>query len=236
MTNLLSHPITKRWPPSYPDRLQLYSAPTPNGVKISIMLEETGLPYEAHRVNLAEGESHSEPFLALNPNGKIPAILDPTADEGPIVINESISILIYLADKTGQFLAPTGQARYEAIQWAIWQVSGVGPNFGNLGYFSRFGGKAIDDKRPLQRFVDESRRLLKVLDDRLEGKSWIMGNDYTIADISLLGWVRGLIYNYEAGDLVGYPNFKNVDRWLKVGLDRPAVQAGLNIPNFSTGE
>lgn len=236
MTNLRSHPIAKRWPPKHPDRLQLYSAPTPNGVKISIMLEETGLPYEVHRINLSEGESHSPEFLVLNPNGKIPAIIDPAPANGPILINESIAILVYLADKTGQFLAADGQARYEAIQWAIWQVSGVGPNFGNLGYFSRFAGKDIEDKRPLQRFANESRRLLEVLDARLEGKSWIMGNDYTIADISLLGWVRGLIYNYEAGDLVGYSDFKNVARWLKAGLERPAVQAGLSIPDFTKGE
>jgi len=234
MTNI-NHAIAKRWPATQPDRLQLYSAPTPNGVKISIMLEETALPYEAHRINLSEGESHSEAFLTLNPNGRIPAIIDPTAPDGPISISESIAILIYLADKTGQFLAPAGQERYETIQWAIWQVSAIGPNFGNLGYFSRFGGKEIEDKRPLKRFIDESRRLLSILEARLEGRQWIMGDDYTIADISLLGWVRGLIHNYEAGDLVGYSDFKNVARWLASGLARPAVKAGLIIPEFKEG-
>jgi len=232
MTNINAHTIMKRWPPAHPDRLQLYSAPTPNGVKISIMLEETGLPYEAHRINLSIGESHSEEFLPLNPNGRIPAIIDPSTPDGPISISESIAILIYLADKTGQFLAPAGQARYETIQWAIWQVSAIGPNFGNLGYFSRFGGKEIEDKRPLKRFTDESRRLLGILEAQLEGKKWIMGKDYTIADISLLGWVRGLIDNYKAGDLVGYSDFKNIARWLAEGLNRPAVKAGLNIPDY----
>lgn len=236
MTELKLHPVTRRWPAAHPDRLQLYSAPTPNGVKVSIMLEETGLTYEAHRVNLSEGESHTEEFLALNPNGKIPVIFDPTGADGPVSVSESITILIYLADKTGKLLAPKGQTRYETIQWAIWQVSAIGPNFGNLGYFFRFGGKEIEDKRPLQRFVDESRRLLGVLDARLEGRNWIMGDDYTIADISLLGWVRGLIYNYEVGDLVEYSDFKNVGRWLAAGLDRPAVKAGLTIPDFKQGD
>ena len=235
MTELNLHPVTQRWPSAYPERLQLYSAPTPNGVKISIMLEETGLAYEAHRVNLSEGESHTKEFLALNPNGKIPAIIDPSGPDGPITINESIAILIYLADKTGLFLAPEGQARYETIQWAIWQVSAIGPNFGNLGYFSRFAGKDIEDKRPLQRYANESRRLLGLLDARLEGRNWIMGDEYTIADISLLGWVRGLIHNYQAGDLVGYSDFNNVARWLAAGLERPAVHAGLNIPDFKQG-
>jgi len=236
MTDINRHAITKRWPAAHPDRLQLYSAPTPNGVKISIMLEETGLPYEAHRVNLSEGESRTQEFLALNPNGRIPAIIDPAGPDGLVRVSESIAILIYLADKTGQFLAPSGQARYETIQWAIWQVSAIGPNFGNLGYFSRFAGKDIEDKRPMKRFADESRRLLGILDTRLDGKRWIMGDDYTIADISLLGWVRGLIHNYEAGDLVGYSDFKNVARWLAAGLDRPAVKAGLTIPLTPKGE
>lgn len=225
------HPIQEKWPSKFPEKLQLYSAPTPNGVKVSIMLEETGIPYEVHKINLSEGESRSEAFLTLNPNGRIPAIIDPAAENEPVLISESIAILIYLADKAGLFLARDGQARYEAIQWAIWQVSAVGPNFGNLGYFSRFGGQEFEDKRPMQRFANESRRLLNVLDERLEGRDWILGDDYTIADISLLGWVRTLITRYEASDLVGYSDFKNIARWQDAGLTRPAVRRGLKTPN-----
>jgi len=232
MTSQLSDfPITRRWPPKHPDRIQLYSLNTPNGVKASIMLEETGLPYEAHLVDITNNESHTPEYLSLNPNGKIPAIIDPNGPGGkPIGLFESGAILIYLADKSGQFLSKDEATRYETIQWVFFQNAGIGPMFGQVGFFNKFAGKEIEDKRPLKRYVDEAKRLLAVLDGRLEGRSWIMGDDYSIADISTLGWIRNLITFYEARDLVEFDTLKNVPAWLERGLARPAVQRGLEIP------
>jgi GST-like protein len=190
----LSHPIFARWPAQYSDRLQLFSLPTPNGVKVSIMLEETGLAYEPHRIDIMAGENHTPAFLALNPNGKIPAIYDPDGPSGtPLALFESGAILLYLADKTGRFISADPNARYETIQWVMWQMGGVGPMFGQVGFFNKFAGKAYEDKRPRDRYATESARLLGVLDERLIGRDWVMGADYSIADISLLGWVRNLI-------------------------------------------
>lgn len=194
------------------------------------MLEETRLPYEAHWVDLGNGESRTEEFLALNPNGRIPAIIDPTAPGRPVMIGESIAILIYLADKSGQLLAADGHARYETIQWAIWQVSAVGPNFGNLSYYETFDGKELTDKRPRDRFANESKRLLGILNERLSDREWIMDYGYSIADISLIGWVINLVGRYKAGDIVSYQDYEHIHRWLAQALDRPAVIAGLKIP------
>ncbi len=224
------HPIFTRWPAKYPDLLQLFSLPTPNGVKVGIMLEETGLEYEAHRIDITSNESHETAFLALNPNGKIPAIYDPNGPNGkPLALFESGAILIYLAEKTGQFLSADPHLRYETIQWLMWQMGGVGPMFGQVGFFNKFAGKDFEDKRPLNRYVTESIKLLKVLDDRLDGRDWVMGGDFTIADISLLGWVHNLIGFYEARDLVHFDQFVNVQSWLKRGLNRPGVLRGLLV-------
>lgn len=224
------HPVFSRWPAQYPDRLQLFSAPTPNGVKVGIMLEETGLSYEPHRVDIMAGESHDPAFLALNPNGKIPAIYDPEGPSGaPLALFESGAILIYLADKSGRFLSSDPNARYETIQWVMWQMGGVGPMFGQLGFFHIFAGKDYADKRPRDRYAKESARLLGVLDQRLADRMWVMGSDYSIADISLLGWVRNLIGFYEAREIVGFDRFTHVQRWLDAGLARPAVQRGLEV-------
>jgi GST-like protein len=232
MTDLAQFPITRRWPAQHPDRLQLYSLNTPNGVKVSIMLEEIGLPYEPHLVDIMKGESHTDEFLSLNPNGKIPAILDPDGPGGkPLALFESGAILRYLADKTGQLLPADPAARWETVAWLMFQMGGLGPMFGQLGFFNKFGGREIEDKRPLQRYVDESKRLLGVLDRRLDRREWIMGGDYTIADVSMLGWVRNLIGFYEARELVGFDGFPNVAAWLERGLARPAVQRGLMIPS-----
>ena len=231
MADLSAFPITRRWPAAHPDRLQLYSLNTPNGVKVSIMLEETGLPYEAHLVDITKDESWTPEFLSLNPNGKIPAILDPDGPDGkPLALFESGAILIYLADKTGQFIPADPAARYEAIQWLMFQMGGVGPMFGQVGFFHKFAGRHFEDKRPLERYATESKRLLGVIDRRLEGRDWIMGDQYTIADISMLGWVRNLIGFYGARELVGFDELKNVPAWLERGLARPAVQRGLEIP------
>ena len=231
MTDLSAFPITRRWPAQHPDRLQLYSLPTPNGVKVSIMLEETGLPYEPHTVNIMQNESWTPEFLSLNPNGKIPAILDPHGPEGvPFALWESGAILIYLAEKTGQFLPASPMRRHETIQWVMFQMGGIGPMFGQLGFFHKFAGREIEDKRPLQRYARESQRLLGVLEERLAGRDWIMGADYTIADMATLGWVRNLVGFYGAAEMVDYAALKNVPAWLERGLARPAVQRGLEIP------
>ena len=230
MADLSAFPISRRWPAENPDILQLYSINSPNGVKASIMLEETGLPYEPHLVVIGDNESWTPEFLSLNPNGKIPAIIDPNGPDGkPLALFESGAILTYLADKTGMFL-PKGARRYETLQWVFWQVGHIGPFFGQVGFFHKFAGRHWGDKRPLHRYADESKRLLKVLDDRLAGREWLM-DDYTIADISLLGWVRNLITFYDAAKLVDYASIKNVQAWLERGLDRPAVQRGLKIPS-----
>jgi len=231
MADLSAFPITRRWPAAHPDRLQLYSLPTPNGVKVSIMLEEIGLPYEPHAINIGADETWTEEFLSLNPNGKIPAIIDPDGPGGkPLGLFESGAILLYLAEKSGQLLPNDAALRYETIQWVFFQMAAVGPMFGQLGFFHRFAGREIEDKRPLERYRAESKRLLGVLEKRLDGRSWMMGDEYTIADISLLGWVRNLIGFYGAGELVEYDALRNVPAWLERGLARPAVQRGLEIP------
>ena len=231
MTDLSSFPITRKWPAQHPDRLQLYSLPTPNGVKVAILLEECGLPYEVHRVAFDTNDQFSPEFLSLNPNNKIPAIIDPNGPGGqPLALWESGAILIYLAEKTGQFLPADPARRYETLQWLMFQMGGVGPMFGQLGFFHKFAGKDYEDKRPRDRYVAESRRLLGVLEGRLKNRTWIMGDDYTIADIALWGWLRSLRDFYEAGDLVGWTGFPAVEAWLERCLARPANQAALNIP------
>ncbi len=231
MADLSAYPITTRWPAQNPQVLQLYSTPTPNGVKVSIMLEETGLAYEPHFINIGANETWEPEYLSLNPNGKIPAILDPDGPGGkPLALFESGAILIYLAEKTGQFLPADPAGRYEAIQWVMFQMGGLGPMFGQLGFFHKFAGKDFEDKRPRDRYAKESARLIRVLETRLAGRDWVMGDEYTIADISILGWVRNLIGFYGAGDLVGYEELVHVPKWLERGLARPAVQRGLDIP------
>lgn len=231
MNTLSSCLITHKWPPQHPERIQLYSLPTPNGVKVSIMLEEIGLSYEANLVSFETHDQMSAEFLSLNPNNKIPAILDPNGPNGkPLALFESGAILIYLADKSKQLLANEGAERYETIQWLMFQMSGIGPMFGQLGFFHKFAGKDYEDKRPRDRYVTESQRLLGVLEQRLENRNWIMGEHYTIADIATFPWIRNLIDFYGAGDLVNINRFPNVLRTLNTFLARPAVIKGLNIP------
>ncbi len=231
LKDLSNFPVTKKWPAQFPERIQLYSLPTPNGVKASIMLEETGLPYEPHTVNFGANDQTTPEFLSINPNNKIPAILDPEGPGGkPLALFESGAILIYLADKTGMFLPEHGSARYETLQWLMFQMGGVGPMFGQLGFFHKFAGKDYEDKRPRDRYVDESKRLLNVLNQRLEGRQWLMGDDYSIADIATWPWVRNLYGFYGAGELVGIQNFPNVTRTVDAFVARPAVIKGLEIP------
>jgi GST-like protein len=231
MTDLSAFPITRKWPAQHADRIQLYSLPTPNGVKVSILLEETGLPYEAHTVSFDTQDQLTPEFLSLNPNNKIPAILDPNGPGGkPLALWESGAILLYLADKAGRFIPADPAQRWQTVQWLMFQMGGVGPMFGQLGFFHKFAGKDYEDKRPRDRYVAESRRLLGVLDRQLANRAWIMGDDYTVADIAVLPWVNNLVGFYGAGDLVGYGDFTNVQRALHAFKDRPAVQRGLAIP------
>jgi GST-like protein len=231
MTDLSVFPITKRWPAQHPDRLQLYSLPTPNGVKVSIMLEETGLPYEVHLIDFGKGDQRTPEYLSLNPYGKIPAIIDPAGPGGkPLPLFESGAILLYLAEKTGKLMPADPAARYETLEWLFFQIGAMGPMFGQVGYFHKFAGREIEDKRPLYRYRDEAKRILAIIEARLAERTWIMGDDYTIADISMLGWVRNLIGFYDAGELVGFAELKHVPGWLERGLARPAVQRGLDIP------
>ncbi|MDB5867691.1 MAG: glutathione S-transferase [Polaromonas sp.] len=229
--SLSGFPITHKWPAQHPDRLQLYSLPTPNGVKVSIMLEETGLPYEAHLVNFQANDQTTPEFLSLNPNNKIPAILDPNGPGGkPLALFESGAILLYLAEKTGQFLPQDAAGRYETIQWVMFQIGGIGPMFGQLGFFTKFAGKDYEDKRPKERYAAESKRLLGVLERRLEGRAWIMGDAFTIADIASFPWIRSLFSFYEAGELTTDEEFPNLTRVLAAFVARPAVAKGLEIP------
>lgn len=230
MTQLNDFPITKRWPPRDPQAIQLYGYPTPNGVKISIFLEETGLPYDAHKVSINAGDQHTPEFKSLNPNNKIPAIIDPQGPDGqPLPLFESGAILIYLAEKTGQLLPEDPAKRYEVLQWLMFQMGGIGPMFGQAGFFVKFGGKDMTDPLARDRYVTESARLLKVLDAQLEGRDWLCG-DYSIADIAICPWLRTLRDIYQAGPLVGWDGLKNVPAYLERFLARPAVQRGLNIP------
>ena len=231
MIDLSAFPISKKWPAQHPERIQLYSLPTPNGVKVSIMLEETGLAYEPHRIDFGANDQMTPEFLSLNPNNKIPATIDPDGPDGkPLPLWETGAILIYLADKTGKFMAKDLAKRYETIQWLMWQMGGIGPMFGQLGFFHKFAGKDFEDKRPRERYVLESKRLLNVLNRRLADRAWIMGDDYSIADIATHPWVRNLVGFYGAGELVDFSEFPNVARALEAFVVRPAVVRGLLIP------
>ncbi|MHA4866924.1 glutathione S-transferase N-terminal domain-containing protein [Duganella sp. PWIR1] len=231
MSDLSAFPISGKWPAQHPERLQLYSLPTPNGVKVSIALEETGLAYEPHLVSFETNDQLSPAFLSLNPNNKIPAIIDPNGPDGqPLPLFESGAILLYIAEKTGQLLPKDAAGRYETIQWVMFQMGGVGPMFGQVGFFHKFAGKDYEDKRPRDRYINESKRLLAVLEQRLEGRQWLMGDDYTIADIAIFPWVRNLVGFYGAGELVEFDKFTNVQRVLNAFVARPAVVKGLNIP------
>lgn len=231
MSDLSSFPITEKWPAQHPDRLQLYSMPTPNGVKAAIMLEEIGLPYEAHKVDFASDDQNSPAFLSLNPNNKIPAIIDPNGPDGqPLALFESGAILLYLAEKSGKLIPQEAAGRYHVIQWVMFQIGGIGPMFGQLGFFHKFAGKDYEDKRPRDRYADESRRLLRVLEHQLGRHAWVAGDDYSIADIAVFPWLNGLMNFYQAGDLVGAAECPHVTAALERFLARPAVQAGLKVP------
>ncbi len=230
MTDLSEFEITKKWPAKNSEILQLYGLPTPNGIKVSIMLEEIGLPYEPHYVNFADDDQLSPEFMSLNPNNKIPAILDPNGPGGkPLPLWESGAILIYLAEKSGKLLSTDPVKRLETIQWLMFQMGGVGPMFGQLGFFHIFAGKDIEDPRPKNRYVEEVERLLDVIDGQLEGRDWITG-EYSIADIAIASWLRVIPGRYDAADLLGWNDLDNVPAYLERFLARPGVQAGMKTP------
>lgn len=229
MTSITAHPITARWPAQDPSKLQLYSFPTPNGVKVSIALEEMGIPYEAHLVGLMNGDVMTHEFLSLNPNNKIPAIIDPNGPDGTqIELFESGAILIYLAEKSGKLLPTEPKARYETLQWVMFQMGGLGPMLGQLGFFYKFAGAAMEDPTARDRYIGEAKRLLAVLDKQLEGKDWITG-DYSIADIAIAPWLNSLDF-YGAKEVVGYHDLKNVPAYVDRFYARPAVEKAKNIP------
>jgi len=231
MADLSAFPITRKWPAADPSVLQLYSLATPNGIKVGAMLEETGLPYEAHYVDFGADDQLSEAFLSLNPNNKIPAILDPNGPEGPLPLWESGAILVYLAEKTGKFLPTEPAARYETLQWLMFQMGGLGPMFGQFGHFYKFAADKVTDPYPEKRYADESRRLLGVLESRLATRDYIMGGAYTIADMAIWPWVRVLGGFYEAAERLSLDDFPRVGAWLELCLSRPASQAALTIPS-----
>lgn len=223
MSALDTFPIAQKWPATNPAVIQLYSFPTPNGVKVSIALEELGLAYEAHRVTLADADVKSPEFLSLNPKNKIPAIIDPDGPDGaPIGLFESGAILIYLAEKTGKLLGAPPAEKHRIIQWLMWQMGGLGPMFGQLGFFVKFAGSEIEDPRPRDRYVNEARRLLAVVEGQLDGNDWIAG-DYSIADIAIAPWLGALDF-YGAKDIVGWDDLKNVPAYLDRFVARDAVQ------------
>ena len=231
MSALSDFSISRKWPATRPDLIQLYSLATPNGVKVSIMLEELGLPYEVHPISFDSNDQMTPEFVGTFPNNKIPAILDPNGPDGqPIALFESGAILVYLAEKSGQFLPQDPALRYQALQWLMFQMGGIGPMFGQVGFFNIYGGKDFEDKRPLMRYVNESKRLLTVLDKHLAGKQWVVGDEYTIADMAIFPWIRNMIVRYNAEELIGWGQYPEVSRVLSQWLQRPAVQRGLLIP------
>lgn len=231
MSDLSHFMITQRWPARNPDHIQLYSLPTPNGVKASIALEELELPYDAHLVSFGTDDQLTPEFMSLNPNNKIPAMIDPDGPGGkPLPLWESGAILIYLAEKTGKLLPADPAERYECLQWLMFQMGGVGPMFGQFGHFFKFAADKVTDPYPTERYLNETKRLLKVLEGRLDGRDYIMGDQYTIADIAIFPWVRTLGGFYEAGEVLDLDSYKNVGAHLERCLARPAVERGLVQP------
>ncbi len=231
MNDLSAFPITKRWPAQHPDRIQLYSLPTPNGVKIAIMLEELGLPYEPHLVSFGTDDQMTPEFLSLNPNNKIPAIIDPDGPGGkPLPLFESGAILLYLAEKTGKLIPADPAERIECIQWLMFQMGGVGPMFGQFGHFYKFAAEKITDPYPTDRYTAETQRLLSVLEGQLGGRDFIMGDQYTIADIAIFPWVRVLGGFYDGAEKLGLSNYPKVMAHVDRCVARPAVVKGLVTP------
>ena len=219
-----------RWPPTHPDRIQLYSLATPNGQKIGIALEELELGYDAHLIDIGNDDQFDDDYLKLSPNGKIPTLSDPNGPDGEqVVLMETGAILLYLADKTGRLLPAATQARQQVIQWLFFQVAHVGPMFGQFGHFFKFASDKTTDNYALNRYLIESRRLVEVLDERLEEHEFIGGETYSIADIATAPWVDVLDGFYAAGEKLKLEEFEHVARWLGAVTSRPAYQRGRKV-------
>ena len=224
------YPISQRWPANNSDILQLYSYPTPNGVKVSIALEEMGIEYEPHLVQLSDEDVKSPEFLSLNPNNKIPAIIDPNGPDGkPISLFESGAILLYLAEKSGKLIGNNATEKAKITQWLMFQMGGIGPMTGQLGFFHAYGGKDIEDPRPRERYYIEVKRLLNVVDQQLASQDWIAG-EFSIADIAIAPWLQTISKFYKAEKEVELASFKNVLAYIERFAARPAVIKGWNIP------
>lgn len=229
MADLSAFLINDKWTAKDPSVLQLYSFPTPNGVKVSIALEEMEIPYEAHTVTLSDADVKSPEFLSLNPNNKIPAIIDPNGPDGtPLTLWESGAILLYLGEKSGKFIGSNAVEKAHITQWLMFQMGGLGPMTGQLGFFWKFAGAQFEDKRPQERYLNETKRLLGVLDKALDGKEWIAG-EYSIADMAIAPWVNALEF-YGAKEAVGYGGFANIVAYRDRFYARPAVEKAKNIP------
>lgn len=212
------------------EKLQLYSLATPNGQKASIALEEMELDYNAHRIDIMKGDQFTDEFVAINPNSKIPALVDPVGDHGnPLAIMESGAILVYLAEKSGKFLSSDAAQRNRELQWLFFQVGGVGPMFGQFGHFFKYAKDKCDHPYPIQRYTEEAKRLLGVLEEQLSKNEYIAGADYSIADISIAPWVAALDRFYKATEVLELDTFASTQAWLKKFLARPAVQKGSEV-------
>lgn len=219
-----------RWPASDPDVIQLYSLATPNGQKVSIALEEMGLSYEAHLIDITKDDQFHPDYLRLSPNSKIPTLLDPHGPEDEsVILMESVAILIYLADKTGMLLPQNYLARMEHLQWLFFQAAHIGPMFGQFGHFHVYAKDKTSDSYGSERYTKETRRLLKVLDERLAGRKHLMGENYSIVDIATLPWVDCLSEFYKAGEHLQLSEFSHVLRWQEHIHTRTAYQEGRRV-------
>lgn len=219
----------KRWPVTNPDILQLYSMATPNGQKVSIMLEEAGVPYEAHLVHIGKNDQFDEDYLKLNPNNKIPSIIDPNGPNGErIAMMESAAILMYLAEKSGKFLPEDANRRWETLQWLFFQIGHIGPMLGQFGHFYKFAADKTTDSYGVDRYTAESQRLLGVLEKRLENREWIMGDELTIADFATAPWIKAIDF-YDGHDTLNTDQYKNVLDYTQRFYDRPLVKKGAQV-------
>lgn len=226
----MSKIFPSRWPASHPERLQLYSQATPNGLKITVALEVLGLAYELHPIDILEGEQFDPEYVELvNPNSKIPAIIDPDGPGGePLNLMESGAILLYLADKTGKLLPADPRQRWDAMQWLFFQTSNLAPFMGQFGHFFKFARGKTSDDYGLERYTKEARRLLGVLDRRLEGRSFLAADELTVADIAAFPWVQALDF-YEGKEHLGYDSYANVEPWVQRCIAQPGVRRGLDV-------
>lgn len=210
--------------------IQLYSLATPNGQKIGIALEEMGLPYVAHTIHIGKGEQFTPEFIKINPNSKIPAIVDPDGPGGkPISIMESGAILMYLAQKSGKFLPADPRLQSETLQWLFFQVGGLGPMFGQFGHFFKYAVEKCNDPYPVERYKTEAKRLLTVLETHLKGRHYLVGEECTIADMASMPWINALRSSYNAGEVLGLDNYKNVGAWVARMLLRPKAAQGMLV-------